>query len=62
MSSAIGNGFSSYPLWVANYGVTCPTMPSNWAHWKFWQSSSTGTVSGSAAASTWTSSTARSPI
>ena len=46
MSSAIGNGFSSYPLWVANDGVTCPTMPSNWAHWKFWQSSSAGTVSG----------------
>ena len=46
MSQNVGNGFSAYPLWVANYGVSCPTMPSNWAHWKFWQSSSTGSVSG----------------
>jgi lysozyme len=46
MSGNVGNGFSAYPLWVANYGVTCPTMPANWAHWKFWQSSSTGSVAG----------------
>jgi lysozyme len=46
MSSVIGNGFSSYPLWVANYGATCPAMPSNWSAWKFWQWSSTATVSG----------------
>lgn len=46
MSSVIGNGFSSYPLWVANYGATCPAMPSNWTAWKFWQHSSTGSVAG----------------
>jgi len=46
MSSVIGNGFSDYPLWVANYGATCPAMPSNWTAWKFWQWSSTGSVSG----------------
>lgn len=46
MSSNVGTGFTAYPLWVANYGVSCPTMPSNWAHWKFWQSSSTGSVAG----------------
>jgi lysozyme len=38
--------FASYPLWVANYGATCPSMPTGWSQWKFWQTSSTGTVSG----------------
>ncbi len=46
MSSAIGTSLGAYPLWVANYGVTCPTMPSGFTAWKFWQSSSTGNVSG----------------
>jgi lysozyme len=46
MSSTIGNGFSAYDLWVANWGVTCPTLPSNWTSWRFWQYSSTGTVNG----------------
>ena len=46
MSSLVGNGFTAYPLWVANYGATCPLMPSNWAQWKFWQYSSTGRVAG----------------
>jgi lysozyme len=38
--------FASYPLWVANYGATCPSMPTGWSQWKFWQTSSTGTVNG----------------
>jgi lysozyme len=46
MSDAVGTGFSKYPLWVANYGATCPTMPAGWSEWKFWQSSSTGSVPG----------------
>ena len=46
MSGTIGNGWTAYPLWVANYGTTCPTMPSDWTKWKFWQSSSTGSVPG----------------
>jgi lysozyme len=46
MSSTIGNGWTAYPLWVANYGVMCPTMPSDWTKWKFWQSSSTGSIPG----------------
>jgi lysozyme len=45
-TSNLGNSFNAYPLWVANWGVTCPSMPSNWAGWKFWQTSATGTVSG----------------
>jgi lysozyme len=46
MSSVIGTNFSKYPLWVANYGVKCPTMPSGWTDWQFWQDSSTGKVPG----------------
>jgi len=29
--------FSRYPLWVANYGVTCPTIPAAWSNWTMWQ-------------------------
>jgi lysozyme len=46
MSSNVGTGFTAYPLWVANYGATCPTMPANFTAWKFWQDSSTGSVAG----------------
>lgn len=46
MSGNIGTGFTAYPLWVANYGATCPLMPSNFTQWKMWQYSSTGTVPG----------------
>jgi lysozyme len=46
MSSVLGSNFSKYPLWVANYGVKCPTMPSGWTDWQFWQDSSTGKVAG----------------
>jgi lysozyme len=38
--------FSAYPLWVANYGASCPSMPPGWSQWQFWQYSSTGTVMG----------------
>jgi lysozyme len=47
MSSVIGPEFGwYYPLWVANWGVTCPLMPSGWSSWVIWQHSSTGRVSG----------------
>ncbi|MFT3836884.1 MAG: GH25 family lysozyme [Myxococcaceae bacterium] len=29
--------FSNLDLWVANYGVNCPSMPSSWGGWLFWQ-------------------------
>ncbi len=38
--------FAGYPLWVANYGVTCPAMPTGWSKWLFWQSTDTGTTKG----------------
>ena len=31
------NEFSELPLFVANYGVTCPAMPGAWTTWAFWQ-------------------------
>lgn len=46
MSNVTQNHFSSYPLWVANYGVECPLMPTGWTDWVFWQSSETGRVDG----------------
>lgn len=46
MSDVIGTNFGSYNLWVANYGTTCPTMPSGWTDWHFWQNSESGSVAG----------------
>ncbi len=46
MSSVIGTAFSAFHLWVANYGATCPLMPSGWTDWRFWQTSETGSVAG----------------
>jgi lysozyme len=33
-------------LWVANWGVSCPTVPTPFTAWPFWQTSATGTVPG----------------
>ncbi len=42
MSSGFLSGsypaLAPYTLWVANYGVSCPGMPSEWSTWTFWQS------------------------
>jgi len=46
MSNVIGTNFTGYTLWVANYKTTCPTMPSGWTDWQFWQDSDTGKVDG----------------
>jgi len=35
-----------YTLWVANYGVSCPGLPSEFSKWSFWQNSDDGNVSG----------------
>jgi lysozyme len=45
-SPLLGTGFAEYPLWVANWDVGCPAMPGGWSNWRFWQTSSTGTVAG----------------
>ena len=46
MAGTLGSGFADYPLWVANWGVSCPKLPTPWSKWSFWQSSDKGTVSG----------------
>lgn len=46
MSKVIGDHFGDYVLWVANYQTTCPTMPSGWTDWQFWQDSDKGKVDG----------------
>jgi GH25 family lysozyme M1 (1,4-beta-N-acetylmuramidase) len=38
--------FTADPLWVADWGVSSPVIPASWGAYAFWQSSSTGTVSG----------------
>lgn len=36
---------AQYPLWVANYEVNCPDVPSAWTTYTFWQSTGTGSLS-----------------
>jgi lysozyme len=38
--------FSSSALWIAQYGPTCPDIPSPWTNWKFFQYSDKGSVPG----------------
>ena len=40
------SAFGSYPLWVAEYGVSTPKAVNGWTNWTFWQHSSTGAVAG----------------
>lgn len=36
----------SYPLWLAEYEVTQPTLPKGWTTWTFWQWTQSGTIAG----------------
>ena len=45
-ASVASTAFASNPLWVANWGVTCPSLPTGWSNWQFWQDADNGTVSG----------------
>lgn len=38
--------FGRYPLWVANWGVTCPTVPMGWSTWQIWQYADNGHIGG----------------
>jgi lysozyme len=44
--SVDSSNFASDPLFVANFGVTCPELPTGWLTWQFWQYSDTGSVPG----------------
>lgn len=37
---------STYPLWIAHYGVSEPRIPPAWTSWTFWQYSDQGTAGG----------------
>lgn len=39
------------PLWVAAYGVSCPSVPTPWTTWAFWQHADHGNVPGVAGTS-----------
>jgi lysozyme len=38
--------FADNPLWIANWGVSCPDIPDPWTDWAFWQTGATGRVAG----------------
>jgi hypothetical protein len=38
--------FHHYPLWIAHYAVSSPTVPGGWPTWTFWQGTSNGRVQG----------------
>ena len=38
--------FGDYPLWLADYRSSGPSVPRGWRRWTFWQHSETGRVSG----------------
>lgn len=40
------SAYSDYPLWTPHWGVTCPSIASQWDGWLFWQYSATGSVAG----------------
>ncbi|HEX3480942.1 MAG TPA: GH25 family lysozyme [Kofleriaceae bacterium] len=37
---------AAQPLWVAHYTQGCPTLPSPWTRWTFWQHTDRGAVPG----------------
>jgi lysozyme len=45
-SDVDSTAFGSDPLWVANWGVTCPDLATGWTTWAVWQYSDSGTVKG----------------
>jgi lysozyme len=40
------SGYTQNPLWLAQYTTACPTVPSPWSKWTFWQYTDTGHVAG----------------
>ena len=40
------DAFAGYPLWIANYGATCPLVPDAWASWTMHQYCDCGDVPG----------------
>lgn len=38
--------FGAYPLWIAEYGVSAPTLPTGWSDWYLWQWQGNAQVAG----------------
>ncbi|HEX4460155.1 MAG TPA: GH25 family lysozyme [Polyangia bacterium] len=38
--------FAAWRLWVAHYGADCPSLPTGWKRWTFWQRANTGHIDG----------------
>jgi lysozyme len=38
--------FNNYPLWVANWQVSSPSLPSGWSNWTIWQTTDSYSVPG----------------
>jgi len=34
--------FGDIPLWIADYGVSCPSVPNGWSSWTIWQYGDSG--------------------
>ncbi len=45
-SNAYLTEFGDYPLWLAEYGVDIPRLPTGWNDWTFWQWSQSSTIKG----------------
>jgi len=45
-NSSVVASFGADPLWVANWGVSCPNLPFGWQNWVFWQYADNGSVPG----------------
>ncbi|MEO8874886.1 MAG: GH25 family lysozyme, partial [Polyangiaceae bacterium] len=37
LETNLGSGFGEYPLWIAAYGSSCPSVPAGWNNWVVWQ-------------------------
>jgi GH25 family lysozyme M1 (1,4-beta-N-acetylmuramidase) len=42
----LNQSLNIYPLWIAHWGVTSPTILGIWDDWLFWQYTGSGTVAG----------------
>jgi lysozyme len=38
--------FAPNPLWIAHWDTPCPSTPTPWSRWRFWQDSDSGTIPG----------------
>jgi len=45
VSTSLHAYFSQYGLWIANYGVSAPSIPLPWTKWTFWQYAESGSGS-----------------